>query len=287
MAIDETPQDFERVPIERVRDFWDARPCNIRHSPQDLGSRAYFDEVEARKYFVEPHIPPFADFARWKGKRVLEIGCGIGTATIGFARAGARVTAVDLSEKSLDLARERARVYGLEGSIDFYCANAEELSRTVPAEPHDLIFSFGVIHHTPRPEKALEQIRAYVHPGSVLKVMVYHRLSWKALWILFVYGKGKFWRARQLIAKHSEAETGCPVTYAYTRKEARALLSDAGFRVTELAVEHVFPYRIPDYVKYKYVKSWWFRWAPPFLFRWFERRFGWHLCVTAEPAFTP
>ena len=52
--------------IEAVQAYWDARPCNIRHSPKPVGSREYFDEVEARKHFVEPHIPGFAQFKRWQ-----------------------------------------------------------------------------------------------------------------------------------------------------------------------------------------------------------------------------
>src|SRR6266849_8998431 len=106
-------QTFEKVPIEQVQNYWDRRPCNIRHSTKPPGTREYFDEVEARNYFVEPHIPVFAEFPRWQGKRVLEIGCGIGTDTMNFARAGAEVTAVDLSEKSIEIARQRASVYGL------------------------------------------------------------------------------------------------------------------------------------------------------------------------------
>src|ERR1700733_6559259 len=98
-------RSFEAVPIDAVREFWNGRPCNIRHSPKPVGTREYSDEVEARKYRVEPHIVGFADFPHWKGKRVLEIGCGIGTATIGFLREGATVTAVDLSNESLNLAR--------------------------------------------------------------------------------------------------------------------------------------------------------------------------------------
>src|ERR1700730_17204736 len=109
--------NFSDVEISRFRDYWNARPCNIRHSTAPVGTKEYFDEVEARKYFVESHIPRFAEFERWRGKKVLEIGCGIGTDTINFARHGAQVTAVDLTEKSLELARLRAKVFGLEDRI--------------------------------------------------------------------------------------------------------------------------------------------------------------------------
>src|SRR5438105_2283043 len=162
--------DFESASLAQVNAYWNARPCNIRHSPKPVGTKEYFDEVEARKYFVEAHIPGFAQFDQWKGKKVLEIGCGIGTDTINFARHGAHVTAVDLTEKSLEVARQRARVFGLEDRIRFYKANAEELDRIVPVEPYDLVYSFGVIHHTPNPDRVLEQVRQYVHDRSVVKL---------------------------------------------------------------------------------------------------------------------
>jgi ubiquinone/menaquinone biosynthesis C-methylase UbiE len=268
--------------IADVRSYWDERPCNIRHSPKPVGSREYFDEVEARKYFVEPHIPAFAEHGRWKGKRVLEVGCGIGTDSINFARAGAKLTAVDLSGESLRIAQQRASVMGVEDQIEFVQANAEELTAAVSGRQFDLVYSFGVIHHTPRPERALAEMRSLAASGGTLKVMVYHRHSWKVLWILAGEGHGRFWNADELIARYSEAETGCPVTYAYSRRQARELVERNGFRVQELSVDHVFPYRVRDYVEYRYVKEPYFRWMPEPLFRAFERRFGWHLMITAR-----
>jgi SAM-dependent methyltransferase len=211
---------FDEVEILRVKDYWNSRPCNIRHSTAPIGTKEYFDQVEARKYFVEYHIPGFAQFERWGGKKVLEIGCGIGTDTINFARAGAKVTTVDLSEKSMDLARTRAAVFGLEDRIRFCPGNAEELASFVPVEPYDLIYSFGVIHHTPHPDAILGQLRQYTRPATTIKIMVYHRRSYKVAWILLTEGKGQFWKLEELVAKNSEAQTGCPVTY--TRREGRA-----------------------------------------------------------------
>jgi 2-polyprenyl-3-methyl-5-hydroxy-6-metoxy-1,4-benzoquinol methylase len=268
--------------IADVRRYWDDRPCNIRHSTKPVGSREYFDEVEARKYFVEFHIPAFADFERWKGKRVLEVGCGIGTDSINFARAGAQLTAVDLSGESLRIARERASVMGVEDRIEFVQADAEELTKAVSGGPYDLIYSFGVVHHTPRPDRALAEMRSLAAPGGTLKVMVYHRHSWKVLWILAGEGRGRFWKADELIANYSEAQTGCPVTFSYTRAEGRKFAERAGFEVEDVSVDHVFPYRIRDYVDHRYVREPYFRWMPQPLFRAFERRFGWHLLITAR-----
>ena len=273
---------FANVEIEQVRNYWDRRPCNIRHSPRPVGTREYFDEVETRKYFVEPHIPRFAEFERWRGKTVLEIGCGIGTDTVNFARHGAKVTAVDLSEKSIEVARSRAELYGLQEKIQFVCGNAEELADFIPVEPYDLIYSFGVVHHTPNPGRVLDQMRAYGAPGTTVKIMVYHRRSWKVLWILATEGKGQFWKLSEVVAKNSEAQTGCPITYTYTRREGKKLVEDHGFRVCEVLVDHIFPYRIPEYLQYRYVKTPMFVWMPVALFHALERRWGWHLCITAE-----
>ncbi len=272
--------NFEEVSIQQVKDYWNARPCNIRHSTAEVGSEEYFNQVEARKYFVEPHIPGFAEFEKWRGKRVLEIGCGIGTDTINFARAGADVTAVDLSAESIKLAKIRAEVFGLSDRIQFFEANAERLSEFIPEGKFDLVYSFGVIHHSPYPEKIVAQIRDnFVEPGSTLKLMVYNRHSWKVFWML-CQEQFRFWKLDDIIAKHSEAQTGCPVTYSYSKKTVVDLIGN-GFKANDIFVDHIFPYQIPKYVKYEYEKEWYFRMLPDPVFRALERRLGWHLCVTA------
>ncbi len=265
--------------LSEVRAFWDRRPCNIRHSPGRVGTREYYDEVEARKYFVEPHIPGFAQFEHWRGKKVLEIGCGIGTDAVNFARHGSDLTAVELSERSLEVSQRRLEVYGLTARL--YCGNAEQLSTFVPVEPYDLVYSFGVVHHTPHPERVLQEIQKYCKPETEIRLMVYSRWSWKTFWIILNYGAGAFWRASELIKRYSEAQTGCPVTWSYSSHDVRRLMKD--YRILEIRKDHIFPYRVQKYVKYEYEKEWYFRWMSDGLFRWLERRLGWHTLVTARP----
>ncbi len=251
--------------INTVRDYWNARPCNIRHSTQPIGTREYFDQVEARKYFVEPHIPGFAEFEKWKGKKVLEIGCGLGTDALNFARAGADYTAIELSEKSLELARKRFEVFGLQGN--FYNGNAEQVDTIVPVQTFDLIYSFGVIHHTPHPEKVIEVVKKFMGPQSEFRLMMYAKNSWKN----FMIESG---------LDQPEAQSGCPIAFTYTHEELRELLHD--FEVTEMRQEHIFPFVIEKYVKYEYEKQPWFKAMPDELFRILEKRLGWHLLAKCK-----
>jgi len=269
--------------IDQVRAYWNRRPCNIRHSTKPVGTREYFDEVEARKYFVEPHIPKFAEFERWKGKKVLEIGCGIGTDSINFARAGADVTVVDLSDESIAVCKKRFEVFGLKAN--FYSGDAEHLGEFVPVQKYDLIYSFGVIHHTPHPEKVFEQLKQYCKPDTELRIMLYSRWCWKVFWIVAGYGKGAFWKADELVRTYSEAQTGSPVTYTYSFSGVRRLMND--FDVEKITKDHIFPYVIDKYVKYDCQWVWYFRWMPTPWFRWLEHRLGWHTLITARPRSAP
>lgn len=253
--------------VAAVQDYWDRRPCNIGHSDAEIGTREYFDAVEARKYFVEPHIPAFAKFECWRGKRVLEIGCGIGTDAVNFARAGAEYTGVDLSSVSLALTRKRFETFGLTGT--FHHANAEQLSSVVRQGGFDLVYSFGTIHHTPRQRAVIEQARQLIRDDGELRIMLYARNSWKAIMI-------------EAGLDQPEAQAGCPIATTYTHAMVRELLRGY-FEVVSLEQAHIFPYRVDKYRKHEYEIEPWFAPMPPDLFGALDRHFGWHSLIVGRP----
>ena len=253
-----------KVTIDDVRTYWDDRPCNVKHSEKEIGTQEYFDEVERKRYTAEPHIPSFAGFSNTKGKKVLEVGCGMATECINYARAGATYTGTDLSIESLDLAKKRFKVYNNKGN--FYLGNSEELSSFVPVETYDLIYSFGVIHHSPHPEKIISEIKKYMNKDSTLKIMLYASESWKNYMIEAGYDQ-------------PEAQYGCPIANTYTKDEVRKLLD--GFDVT-IEQYHIFPYQIEPYKRGEFVKQPWFEAMPDEIFEVLKKNLGWHLLITAK-----
>lgn len=251
--------------INKIKDYWDARPCNLRHSRAEIGTKEYFDQVEQRRYTIEPHNYQFAEFNRWQGLRVLEIGCGIGTDAINFARAGAHYTGVDLSSESVKLCRRRFEVYGLQANI--FQADAERLDEYFRYEKFDLIYSFGVIHHSPDPQKIIDRAKNLLAPGGELRIMLYAKNSWKN----FMIESG---------LDQPEAQNNCPLAQTYTKDEVLQLLQD--FREIEIEQDFIFPWIIEKYVNYEYQKQPWFEAMPESMFRTLEKNLGWHLLIKAK-----
>lgn len=159
---------------ERVRAFWQAHPCGTKFADAEPGSQRFYELVEEHRYATEWHIPAAADFAGAAGLKVLEIGCGLGTDGAQFAKAGADYTGTDLTEAAVELARKRFEFSGLSGK--FQTADAENLE--FASASFDLVYSHGVLHHTPDTAGAVNEVHRVLRPGGRAVVMLYHRDSY-------------------------------------------------------------------------------------------------------------
>ncbi|HYR91325.1 MAG TPA: class I SAM-dependent methyltransferase [Terriglobia bacterium] len=160
---------------EEVRQYWERHP-NAAALGGNLGpaTRDYFEAIEAHRYQAEPCIKEMAEFAIWSGLRVLEVGCGIGTDLRQFAKSGATVVGLDLTFQGVSMTKKAFDLFGLKG--DFVVADAEALP--FRAEAFDLVYSNGVIHHTPNTPAAVLEIYRVTRHGGQARVMVYHRNSY-------------------------------------------------------------------------------------------------------------
>ena len=208
---------------DRVRAFWQANPCGTKFTDAEWGTRLFFERVEEHRYRKEWHIPTAADFAGARGLRVLEVGCGLGTDGAQFARAGADYTGVDLTDAAVDLARLRFGLFDLPG--EFRVADAENLD--FADESFDLVYSHGVLHHTPDTGRAVREIHRVLRPGGRAVVMLYHRDSYNyRVNIRLLRRAGAHLLKSKAGLKLAHHLTGEPV--ASLREHARHIKEDAG-----------------------------------------------------------
>lgn len=211
---------FEPAAVDRAKDdvkeFWEAGPCGAKHATAPEGSPEFFAEVERKRNELEPFIPSYAAFDATAGKQVLEIGVGVGTDFIRFARAGAGVSGIDLTEHSVSLVRRRLALEGFQG--DVRVGDAEALP--FADDTFDVVYSWGVLHHTPRPERAMQEAMRVLKPGGRLCVMVYSRFSWVAFGLWGRYGllRGRPRRTLTSVVSDHMESVG---TRAYTKAELR------------------------------------------------------------------
>lgn len=218
------PTDLTAAPDElkvRVHDFWDETPCGTKHAAAPEGTPEFFALRDSARDRLEPFIPQFADFKNAAGKDVLEIGTGMGTDFMRFARSGANLTGVDLTEKSVELVKQRLAMEEL--SAEVLVADAESLP--FDDESFDWVYSWGVLHHTPDTAKATREAVRVLRPGGRLCVMLYGRHSWLAygLWVRHALLRGRPTRSlAAVLSEHMESEG----TKGFTVKELRSMFSE-------------------------------------------------------------
>lgn len=205
-----------------VFSFWNTKACGVEHTKAVKYSKQYFDEIEAYRYRIEPEIFAFAQFTRHYGQTVLEIGTGAGTDFLQWARAGATIYGIDLTQESINHVQKRLALYDFKAK-QLDVGDCESLP--YPDNTFDLVYSWGVIHHTPDTPQALKEIIRVCRPSGEMKIMVYHRYSLVVLWLWIQKAllKGKPWKSfAWCLANYMES----PGTKAYTKSEILALLAD-------------------------------------------------------------
>lgn len=289
------------VALDEVRKFWDDKPCQSDLSQAD-NRRQYFQEISEKRYGGrEWHVPIVAEFPRFRGKDVVEIGCGFATDGLEFAKNGANYTGVDLTPHAIELAKERFSLFDVKGR--FVATNAEE-GLPFPDGSVDHVYSFGVIHHAPYPGKIVHEIHRILKTGGTFTVMLYNRTSINYyLEIMFLrkmfrlalrpkfmpklmaavtgFDRSKLEGHRQLLMKSRKITKEqwlsmntdgpfCPLARVYNQREAADLFREFGEvrqEVWEFNVEH-----------------WSFlgKLIPQSAARWMGRQWGWHRMIYGE-----
>ena len=285
-----------------VRDFWNSHPCGSQLTPHERGRKEFFLDYEVRRYALEPHILEVVPFSEGRGKDVLEIGCGLGTDGARWAAHGARYTGVDLTPEAVRLTEENFRVRGLQGR--FMNLDAEKLP--FPDRSFDIVYSHGVIHHTPNTEAVVSEIRRVLKPSGKAIVMVYHKGSYNywinimllrriGIGILLLPGGVRLARFLtkedpKILEQHRDAflkkglaylktdaflsantdGPGNPLAKAYTRRQGQALFG--AFSSVSAAVRYLNRRRIPLVG----------RLLPKWLDEALAKLWGWHLYLFSQ-----
>ena len=240
-----------------VREYWNRHIHDLEITTHPVGSPGFFADLDQYHFEKLHHLLQLIDFNGYRGRRVLEVGCGAGTDLARFAKGGALVSGVDLSSSAIALARRNFEQQGL--TADLREADGEHLP--FDDGTFDLVYAHGVVQYTANPRALIDECRRVLTPGGEAVFQVYNRVSWL----------NALSKLMKVPLEHEDA----PVLRKYSAREFRALLG--GFRDVRI-VEERFP------VKSRLHKGWkgaafntLFVGTFNALPRSLVRRFGWHL----------
>jgi ubiquinone/menaquinone biosynthesis C-methylase UbiE len=209
---------------DEVRSYWEQGACGTQKEVVgqiEKFSREWFESVENYRYKAEPFIHSVAQFTRHHGKKLLEVGVGAGTDHLQWARAGLDCHGVDLTDEAIETTRRRLEIYGLNSQLQRIDAE------TLPFEDNtfDIVYSWGVIHHSEQPDKIIAEIHRVLKKGGTFIGMMYGRYSLYSLrmWIAYALVKGKPWKSLADVIWNNMESIG---TKAYTVPELKSLFAD-------------------------------------------------------------
>lgn len=261
---------------QRAQEQWSRDPAGAVYGREhEFGTREFFDAVERHRYHeYAPWMPEVMGFNEFAGARLLEVGCGMGTDLLQFARGGAKVTGIDLTPRSIEISRQHLAMYGESG--DFAITDCEVLP--FASDSFDVVYSNGVLHHTPDTEGAVREVHRVLRPGGLARVMLYHRGS-AAYWgnIILRHGllRGELLRGHspeEIMGRYVEFNEsgGCPLVKVYSRGQARKLFSIFG--EVKIQVEQLTR---PEFHLLG-------RFIPEGVFRQLRRSVGWNVIISAR-----
>ncbi len=241
---------------DEVKSYWEQEACGTQKvvvGEIEKFSREWFESVESHRYKVEPFIHSVAQFTRHHGKKLLEIGVGAGTDHLQWARAGLDCHGVDLTDEAIETTRRHLEIYGLSSNLQRIDAE------TLPFDDNsfDVVYSWGVIHHSEHPDKIIAEIHRVLKIGGTFIGMMYGRYSLASLkmWVSYALLKGKPWRSfADVIWNHMESIG----TKAYTVPELQKLFSsfenfEGNPTTTPTELNH-----LPDFISRFIPSSWGF-----------------------------
>ncbi len=161
--------------IDDIQRYWNERIHDLEMTDEPVGTLGFFDDLDEYRFDKLRYLPQLVDFGGFKGETLLEVGCGIGTDLVRFARGGALVTGVDLSKTAIDLAARNFELHGL-APVELSVANAEALPYADASFDH--VYGHGVIQYTADPAKLVRECHRVLKPGGTAIFMVYNRISW-------------------------------------------------------------------------------------------------------------
>jgi 2-polyprenyl-3-methyl-5-hydroxy-6-metoxy-1,4-benzoquinol methylase len=246
---------------QMLRGYWNGHIHDISMVRHPVGTQGFFEDLREYRFDKQRYLPGVVDFTAYKGRKLLEVGCGVGIDLIQFAMHGAQVTGIDLSEHAIQLAEKNFELSGLKGDLRIMDGEHLEFS----AGTFDIVYAHGVLPYTGDVQKMMREIHRVLKPGGEAILQLYNRCSW-----LYLLSK-----IMSVKLEHEDA----PAFHTHTLREFKALITP--FRKTQIIVER-FPVKTRLHRGFKgffynvlFVGT--FNAIP----RPLVRRFGWHLLAKA------